>query len=190
MVDPKPEIADDGFVTVALMDPEVYPGTDGATDGVGVEDTTSDDIGTDTTLVETDGEVIGRPLDPEPNWRTLTGEGEEDQPVIACVDYPIYTADGTDLPLVVDKDAVVDDTGLIDVGTTDIVAEDEPVIYTLDDSDPLIYATTGGELPGRPSDPLPFWRTNSVPAVTEVEVDPAPVHYAAADTFHTGLDLL
>jgi hypothetical protein len=171
--------------------------------GVPVEDVLTDGS-SDIPVEVTDGvEVIGRPLDPQPNWRTLDGEassddtgtddtGTDDTGIIAGEDYPVAIGDGSDI-LILDKDVSVEDTGSVDTDTgTDIGGEDLPdVIYTLDPSDPLIYASSAGDLPGRSSDPLPFERTNTDPVVVpEPEIDRTPVNYAQADTFHTGLDLL
>jgi hypothetical protein len=156
------------------------------------------DGATDGSIDGTD-EFPGRPVDPMPNWRTLTGDaGSED-------------AAGDDAP--VDESGT--DTGT-DVGTGDFSYEDfiaiyekdpvpagddgtPPVVYTMGADDPLIYANTApsGETPGRNSDPLPYERTldsggsapHSVPE-SEPEIDRTPVSYAAADSFHTGIDLL
>jgi hypothetical protein len=95
-------------------------------------------------------EAIGRPVDPQPEWRTLDG-----------VDG--ISGDGSD------------DTP-------------EDVIFTFD---PVVYATTSvlDETPGRPVDPEPNWRGGNATA-PEVESDPTPIHYAASECFHSGLDLL
>ncbi|OYU36090.1 hypothetical protein [Novosphingobium sp. PASSN1] len=195
--------ADDGAVIS-------YAGTDGGADGQagpvddgGIFTTTFIDgspvdvTPVDVTLVDeipTDGgsdEVIDRPVDPMPNWRTFGGE--------------VGSADGTTdgdtdsvptLDPILDKDPGVDATGApSDTGTDvgDGTETPDDVIYTLDPNDPLIYANmASGETPGRPADPLPFERTNSTPAADLTAPDTASdvVHYAAAEPFHTGLDLL
>ncbi|KPF89567.1 hypothetical protein [Novosphingobium sp. AAP93] len=152
---------DDGdLIKITVIDPfPVDQPGDGSTDVPG------DVVPVDVVPVDGGGdEVIGRPVDPQPEWRTLDGTGG-DVGIIACEDYPTATGYGTDTP-------------------TD-------VIYTLDPADPLIYSTTAvlDEAPGRPVDPEPNWRGGTAPA-PEVESDPAPVHYAASESFHIGLDLL
>jgi len=205
LVEGKPVEGSSEDGSLPIDDSGIYYMT-GVVEDVPVEDVLTDgssDIPvevTDGVPVEvTDGvEVIGRPLDPQPNWRTLDGEastddtGTDDTGIIAGEDYPVAIGDGSDI-LILDKDVSVEDTGSVDTDTgTDIGGEDLPdVIYTLDPSDPLIYASSAGDLPGRSSDPLPFERTNTDPVVVpEPEIDRTPVNYAQADTFHTGLDLL
>jgi len=161
---------------VALTDDIAGEGTpvdDGSIITTAVIDDVPSDIG-----VTDDGEVIGRPVDPEPNWRTLDGPADDgsisegiDITVIACEDYPVYMCEIGD-----------------SAGPTD-------VIYTLDPADPLIYASATGAVdsPGRSPDPLPYERGATVRATvpeSDPEIDRTPVHYAASDSFHTGLDLL
>jgi hypothetical protein len=166
--------------TVPVDDSGIFY-TMGAIDLVPVEDTSADG-GSDAPVDATDGvEVIGRPIDPQPNWRTLDGAGDSSDG--SSTDGASTDYSGTDVIPVFDKDP-----GDITTDGSDSLPE---VIYTLDPSDPLIYASSAGDLPGRPSDPLPFERTNSIPVVApEPEIDRTPVHYAASEPFHTGLDLL
>lgn len=174
-------------------------------DGV-VEDGVPADGGDDGTVytMEDSGTLVERPSDPEPNWRTLDGEGGGGEgigaeggsgdtgsdPVFDVGIDPVFDV-GVDpvVDEVLDKDAVADGETPADDGSE--IPDD--VIYTLDPNDPLIYANTAsGEAPGRSIDPLPYERTNSAPAVDPAAPDTASdvVHYAAAEPFHTGLDLL
>ncbi|MEI6642438.1 MAG: hypothetical protein WCL10_10405 [Novosphingobium sp.] len=176
--------SDDGIITIT-----VFEGDTGQTDG-GTTDGGTTDGGTTDGGTTDDG--VGRPVDPEPNWRTLTGADGEDQPVIACDGYPIYLGDSTDSFPIYDKVPTGEETGPGDTVTGDVAISDEgTVIETLDPTDPLIYSTGVVQTLGRPADPLPYERTNSAPtAAPEPEIDRTPVNYAQADTFHTGLDLL
>ena len=161
---------------VALTDDIAGEGTP-VDDGSIITTAVIDDVPTDLGVTD-GGEVIGRPVDPEPNWRTLDGPADDgsisegiDITVIACEDYPVYMWEIGD-----------------SAGPTD-------VIYTLDPADPLIYASATGAVdsPGRSPDPLPYERGATVRATvpeSDPEIDRTPVHYAASDSFHTGLDLL
>jgi hypothetical protein len=109
-------------------------------------------------------------------------DGGDNQPVTVFEGYPVFVAGGWDTLQMPDK-------GTTDSGTV----ADAPgtVVETLNPTDPLIYMTALADSPGRPADPLPFERTNSVSiAAPEPEVDRAAVHYAAADMFHAWLHLL
>jgi hypothetical protein len=179
----KSECGDGAGPTYVIYTLDPLPADDIAGEGTPVDDgsiiTTAviDDVPSDIGVTD-DGEVIGRPVDPEPNWRTLDGPADDgsisegiDITVIACEDYPVYMCEIGD-----------------SAGPTD-------VIYTLDPADPLIYAsaTDAVDSPGRSPDPLPYERGATVSATvpeSDPEIDRTPVHYAASDSFHTGLDLL
>jgi len=179
----KSECGDGEGPTYVIYTLDPLPADDIAGEGTPVDDgsiiTTAviDDVPSDIGVTD-DGEVIGRPVDPEPNWRTLDGPADDgsisegiDITVIACEDYPVYMCEIGD-----------------GAGPTD-------VIYTLDPADPLIYASATGAVdsPGRSPDPLPYERGATVRATvpeSDPEIDRTPVHYAASDSFHTGLYLL
>lgn len=153
----------------------------------------SGDVPDDGTVSITDetGEIIDRPVDPMPEWRTLVVEGGGE--VVGSEGGSVEEVPVLDKEVIEDT-GIIDDTGIIeDTGITEGTDPDGDVIYTLDPSDPLIYANTAsGEVPGRSIDPLPYERTNSAPAADLTAPDTASdvVHYAAAEPFHTGLDLL
>jgi hypothetical protein len=176
--------------------------TDGGTDdGIiaiddGNVDTTTivDELPFDETMVDgtpVDGgsdEGIDRQVDPMPEWRTLDGEG----------------GGGDDGLIVVDKDILVGETGSSSDGSDEGAGAGDPapdkgleipddVIYTMNPDDLPVYTTTALEdTPGRPTDPLPYERNNTAPAIDPAAPETASdvVHYAAAEPFHTGLDLL
>lgn len=203
---------DDGdLIKITVIDPfPVDQPGDGSTDVPG------DVVPVDVVPVDGGGdEVIGRPVDPQPEWRTLDGSGDgasdgstdgstdgDGTPILVICD--MLPGDGGDGSVtdpvfdvtMVEKDGTGGDVGIIaceDYPTATGYGTDTPtdVIYTLDPADPLIYSTTAvlDEAPGRPVDPEPNWRGGTAPA-PEVESDPAPVHYAASESFHIGLDLL
>jgi hypothetical protein len=143
----------------------------------------------------------GRPSDPMPNWRTLTSNETTDEQTTDAqggsdgTDPATGGTDGdvpaewayTDFVPVFEKDPGTDGGEYAD--------DTPPDVYTMGEDDPRIFQTFGpiGETPGRGSDPLPFERTNSDPvpaAHLVVEIDRTPVHFAAADSFNSGLDLL
>lgn len=202
----------DGTPADGGTEPPADDGADGGEGDIFITVGISGDTPEDGTvyIMDENGEIIGRPVDPMPNWRSFDGEagggedtggegGGEGGSDGAVYDDTgiVYDDTGFDFTTtVVDKDLVGEggedapaDEGSTDDGSIDPV----DVIYTLDPSDPLIYATTaGGEMPGRPVDPQPFERGNAAPAVDPAAPDSSSdvVQYAAAEPFHTGLDLL
>lgn len=143
---------------------------------VDTKDTAGDpgDQSADGEAVDPDSDVvIIRPLDSEPNWRVLYCKGESG--IGSDESFPVPG-----------KDAVFDD-GAGGDGVPQIV-------YCMFDPPELqvgITAVTDPEGPDRSFAPLPFERAFiAQSSALEVEVDRTPLHYAACEPFHTGLDLL
>lgn len=142
---------------------------------VGISGDTTED-GTVYTIDDT-GTIIDRPVDPEPNWRTPGTESGSSDGIdtggIITLDDPVVIAIGDDSFAVLDKsnDATTDDDT-----DGDRVA---PVMYTLGACDPVIMANAAE---------LTHAARGDEPA--EAQGNPTPVHYAASEPFHTGLDLL
>jgi len=192
--DPLP--VDDSVVTKDDIDPVIYALGDFGTDadaGTGTGTDTTDagaDTGTDPATGSTE-EAPGRPIDPQPEWRTLTSnESPGDQATGAPTEDGSTTGTDGDVPPewaytdfvpVYDKDPATDGT---DTGT-DTTDGTPPDVYTMGAGDPLIYASGAGPDPLPPIDPKFL-----LPVTEEAEIDRTPVHYAPADSFNTGLDLL
>ena len=229
--DPLP--VDDSAVTKDALDPVIYTLGDVGTDA-------GSDTGIDTGTAGGAEESPGRPIDPQPEWRTLTGSdgtdgsthsdaGSGTDGVITIDDGALLDVVPVDGTVILDKEATIDgNTGIVppDILLDDGSATGTDVTWTYEDflaiygADPLpvsddgtppnVYTMTGGDpvelgpiaystsdTPSRGShDPLPFERTNTgshdAPSAPAHEIDPdiAAIHYAAADTSHTGLDLL
>jgi len=185
---------DDGgliYTTVEVKDVPADGSSDTPVDDSGTASTTDVDTTvvvddtSDQTPVDGSGEVIGRPVDPMPNWRTLTGDAPatdgtshdgassdgtstDDVGVIACVDYPVAVAPEGDGSTIVEKDG----SGSSDAGTGDPV----PVFWPIDD---VIAIYT--------KDPLPQEDDGTPPMVyTMAGVEPRAVESPAVSTVDGG----
>ncbi len=155
-------VDDGGMIMTMFVD-----GTPVGADGTSVDATATDGTPTDGTSTDGSGDiVIDRPVDPEPNWRTLGGEGGSDAGGSTGGD--TGTDGSTDTPLSYEDFVSIYEKG-------------GPVMND-DGTPPGVYTMAGGAFEPRSA---------ATPAVAPVaEVDHTPVHYAASEPFHTGLDLL
>ena len=129
------------------------------------------DGGSDSSSAGPDGHV---PVDPMPDWVALGGEAGSDSFPVAYMQ--------------MDAGSTVDTVSVTDPGA-DIQSV---AIFTLAYDQVLVHPVMlFDHAPGRGFDPLPYERSNSVfSAVPEPEIDRTPVHYAASEPVHTGLNLL
>ena len=158
-------VDDGGMIMTMFVDGT--PVDANAAGGTSVDPTVTDGTSTDGTSTDgSGGIVIDRPVDPEPNWRTLGGEGVSDAG--GSTEGDTGTDGSTDTPLSYEDFVSIYEKG-------------GPVMND-DGTPPMVYTMAGGAFEPRSA---------ATPAVAPVaEVDHTPVHYAASEPFHTGLDLL